>query len=174
MPSQSTFDITYNVLLWVWDNKIIQGQEFRMQESKSQGLWTTRHLDLDLQNSGYKNPWPLVLVIVTPRPLNQDKVPEGYWMLRGFFAKEGKPIWSYLPLSCLWSTVWNYWRCCVDEYEVLIRWFEELGPICELLEKASEIRASKIKSPTGRVFQKYVYTCFIVKMRINFGSLGLF
>ncbi len=50
----------------------------------------------------------------------------------------------------------------------------ELAPICELLEKVSEIRASEIKLPTGRVFQKYVYTCFMVKMRINFRSFGLF
>ena len=57
---------------------------------------------------------------------------------------------------------------------IVFRWFEELGPICELLEKANEIGASEIKSPTGRVFQKYVYTCFIVKMRINVGSFGLF
>ena len=38
----------------------------------------------------------------------------------------------------------------------------------------SEIRASEIESPIGRVFQKYVYTSFIVKMRINVGSFGLF
>ncbi len=35
------------------------------------------------------------------------------------------------------------------------------------MEKAREILASKIKSPTGSINQKYVYTCFIVKMRIN-------
>ncbi len=50
---------------------------------------------------------------------------------------------------------------------VIFRWFEELGPICELLRKVSEIGASKIKFPIGRVLQKYVYTCFMVKMRIN-------
>ncbi len=54
----------------------------------------------------------------------------------------------------------------------LFGWFEELGLICELLEKASEIRASEIKSPTDRVFQKCVYTCFMVKMKIIFGSFG--
>ncbi len=35
---------------------------------------------------------------------------------------------------------------------------------------------SEIKSPVGMVFQKYmyVYTCFIIKMSINFRSFGLF
>ncbi len=46
--------------------------------------------------------------------------------------------------------------------------------IWELLEKASEIGASKIKSPIGSLYQKYVYSSFMVKMRINFGSFGLF
>ncbi len=58
--------------------------------------------------------------------------------------------------------------------EVLFRRFEELGPICELLEKASEIGASKIKLPIGRVFQKYIYSSFMVKMRIDLGTFGLF
>ncbi len=46
--------------------------------------------------------------------------------------------------------------------------------IWELLEKASQKGTSQIKSPIGRVFQKYVYTCFIVKMRINLRYFGLF
>ncbi len=50
----------------------------------------------------------------------------------------------------------------------------ELGPICELLEKASEIGANEIKSPIGRVFQKYVYSSFMVKMRIDLGPFDLF
>ncbi len=62
------------------------------------------------------------------------------------------------------------WKIC----PLLFRWFEELGPICELLEKASEIGVSETKSPTGCVFQKYVYTCFIVKIRIDSGSIGFF
>ncbi len=78
-----------------------------------------------------------------------------------------RPLWPAVTAMvqlCLWAMI-----------SVLVfRWFEELGPICELLEKASEIRASEIKSPIGRVFQKYVYTCFIVKMRINVGSFRLF
>ncbi len=56
----------------------------------------------------------------------------------------------------------------------LFRWFEELGPICELLEKTSEIGVSKIKSPIGSLFQKYVSSSFLVKMRIDLGSFGLF
>ncbi len=42
------------------------------------------------------------------------------------------------------------------------------------MEKVSEIRASKIKSPIGSIFQKYVYSSFMVKMRIDLGSFGLF
>ncbi len=61
-----------------------------------------------------------------------------------------------------------------SERQILFRWFEELGPICELLEKASEIGVSEIKSPIGSVFQKYVYSSFMVKMRIDLGSFGLF
>ncbi len=57
---------------------------------------------------------------------------------------------------------------------LVFRWFEELGPICELLEKASEIEASKIKLSKGSIFQKYVYSSFMVKMRIDLGSFGLF
>lgn len=41
------------------------------------------------------------------------------------------------------------------------------------IEKAIQIKASQIKPPFGRVNEKYVYTYFIAKMRINFGSLGL-
>ncbi len=34
--------------------------------------------------------------------------------------------------------------------------------------------AAKIKAPVGSVYQKYVYTCFMVKIRINLGYFGLF
>ncbi len=40
--------------------------------------------------------------------------------------------------------------------------------------QSSQIGASQIKVPVGSVFQKYVYTCFMVKMRIDLGSFGLF
>ncbi len=46
--------------------------------------------------------------------------------------------------------------------------------IWELLEKESQVSVSQIKSPAGRVLQKYVYTFFMVKMRINLRSFGLF
>ncbi len=38
----------------------------------------------------------------------------------------------------------------------------------------SQISASQIKAPIGSIFQKYVYNSFIVKMRIDLGSFGLF
>ncbi len=50
---------------------------------------------------------------------------------------------------------------CPEIVFFVFRWFEELGPICDLLEKAREIGVSQIKSPVGRVFQKYVYTYLI-------------
>ncbi len=40
-----------------------------------------------------------------------------------------------------------------------------------LFEKVTEMVATKIKPPPGSV---YMYTCFMVKMRINFGSFRLF
>ncbi len=39
--------------------------------------------------------------------------------------------------------------------------------IWELLEKASQINVSQIKSPTGSLYQKYVYSSLMIKMRIN-------
>ena len=39
--------------------------------------------------------------------------------------------------------------------------------IWELLVKVSQIGVSQIKSPVGRVFEKYVYSSFMVKMRIG-------
>ncbi len=56
----------------------------------------------------------------------------------------------------------------------IFRRFEELGPICELLETVSKIEESEIKSPAGSICQKYVYSSFMVKMRIDLGSFGLF
>ncbi len=38
----------------------------------------------------------------------------------------------------------------------------------------SQIGASQIKAPIGSVFQKYVYSSLIVKIRINSGSYRLF
>ncbi len=33
--------------------------------------------------------------------------------------------------------------------------------------------ATEIKAPVGSVYQNHVYTCFMVKMRINFASFEL-
>ncbi len=38
----------------------------------------------------------------------------------------------------------------------------------------SQIGASQIEAPIGSVFQKYVSSSFIVKMRIDLGPFGLF
>ncbi len=40
--------------------------------------------------------------------------------------------------------------------------------------QVSQIGVSQIKAPIGSIFHKYVYSSFIVKMRINSGSFGLF
>ncbi len=40
--------------------------------------------------------------------------------------------------------------------------------------QVSQIGASQIKAPIGSVFQKYVYSSLIIKMRINLGTFGLF
>ncbi len=45
---------------------------------------------------------------------------------------------------------------------------------CAIWAQASQIGASQVKAPTGRVYEKYMYTCFMVKMRINLRSFGLF
>ena len=42
------------------------------------------------------------------------------------------------------------------------------------LEKVTQIKATQIKASTGRVNQKYVYSSFMVKIRINWGSFRLF
>ncbi len=59
-------------------------------------------------------------------------------------------------------------------FSFVFMWFEVGCTILLLLEKPSQISASQIKSPVGRFFKKYMYTSFIVKMMINFGSFGLF
>ncbi len=38
----------------------------------------------------------------------------------------------------------------------------------------SQTSASQIKAPAGSIFQKYAYSSFMVKMRIDLGSFGLF
>ncbi len=55
--------------------------------------------------------------------------------------------------------------CCI------FRWFE-VG--CVIWAQASQIGASQIKVPKGSIFQKCVYSCLMVKMRIDLRSFGLF
>ena len=45
---------------------------------------------------------------------------------------------------------------------------------CMIWAQVSQIGASQIKAPTGSIFQKYVYSSLMVKMRIDLGSFGLF
>ncbi len=53
----------------------------------------------------------------------------------------------------------------------IFRWFE-VG--CAIWAQTSQISASQIKAPIGSVFQKYVYSSFMVKMRIDLGCFELF
>ncbi len=46
--------------------------------------------------------------------------------------------------------------------------------IWALLEKATQITAIEFKAPTSRVYKKYVYNSFLVKMRIDFRPVALF
>ena len=45
---------------------------------------------------------------------------------------------------------------------------------CAIWAQVSQISASQIKAPEGSIFQKYVYSSLMVKMRIDLGSFGLF
>ncbi len=136
-----------------------------------------------------RNPPPLPKIHLshfTPhgKELIEPNVPPGWsplsiyllclWIWRScLFRKRGLPqdlVFSFTFIDISGSTF-------VDNTKdklLLFRWFEELGPICELLEKASEIEVSGIKSPIGSIFQKYVYSSFMVKMRIDLGPFGLF
>ena len=42
------------------------------------------------------------------------------------------------------------------------------------LAKVIKMVATEIKTPVSNIYQKYVHTCFMVKMRIDVGSFGLF
>ncbi len=65
-----------------------------------------------------------------------------------------------------WSKVSDSWRLVS-----VFRWFE-VG--CAIWAQMSQIGASQIKAPIGSDFQKYVYSSFMVKMRIDLGSFRLF
>ncbi len=43
-----------------------------------------------------------------------------------------------------------------------------------LFDQVTQIVATEIKAPKGNIYQKYVYTCFTVMMRINCRFFGLF
>ncbi len=53
----------------------------------------------------------------------------------------------------------------------VFRWFE-VG--CTIWPQISQIGGSQIKAPRGSVFKKYVYSSFVVKMKTDLGSCGLF
>ncbi len=53
----------------------------------------------------------------------------------------------------------------------VFRWFE-VGRV--IWAQMSQIGVSQIKAPISSVFQKYVYSSFMVKMRIDLGTFGLF
>ncbi len=57
---------------------------------------------------------------------------------------------------------------------LIFKWFEEGCAILARLKKATQIKATQIKAPKGRVDEKYVCTCLMVKMRMfcHFGSFG--
>ena len=123
--------------------------------------WTLTHTDLD---EGCHDPLTLAWILRRNCSLHGSWSDVKFAIFLDCLVQEAKNFSSRSSLNLL-----------ICEFVIAVfRWFEELGPICELLEKASKIGVSEIKSPMGRVFQKYVYTCFIVKMRINFGSFGLF
>ncbi len=60
---------------------------------------------------------------------------------------------------------------CRRMASAIFRWFE-VG--CTIWAQMSQIGVSQIKAPIGSIFQKYVYSTFMVKMRIDLGSFGLF
>ncbi len=68
-------------------------------------------------------------------------------------AQEQKPTWTFPYLHAVF------------------KWFE-VG--CAIWAQMSQISVSQIKAPLGSVFQKYVYSSFMIKMRIGLGSFGLF
>ncbi len=56
---------------------------------------------------------------------------------------------------------------CQPQFLGDLRWVARFGLM-------SQIGASQIEAPIGSLFQKYVSSSFMVKMRIDLGSLGLF
>ncbi len=62
----------------------------------------------------------------------------------------------------------NYTQSWPKSLPSIFKWFDMISA------QASQISASQIKAPVGSVFQKYVYSSLMVKMRIDSGSFGLF
>ncbi len=75
--------------------------------------------------------------------------------------------WHQIICKCVQHTHFSAGLWCR-----LFRWFEEVV----LLKGAQFFKQGELKkTSTGNIYQKYVlYTCFIVKMRINLWSFGLF
>ncbi len=64
--------------------------------------------------------------------------------------------------------IYVHWKCPSCLYFLGdLRWVARFGLM-------SQIGASLIEAPIGSVFQKYVYSTFMVKIRIDLGSSGLF
>ncbi len=65
----------------------------------------------------------------------------------------------------------HLWTANVSMDHTHFKWFE-VG--CIIWAQMSQISVSQIKAPVGSVFQKYVYSSFMVKMRIDLGMKGSF
>ena len=88
---------------------------------------------------------------------------------RCVFCSWDESPWSQLPGE---KTRANQTYGCWDTGIFVYFWWFEEG--CVIWTQVSWIRASQIKAHIVRVYEKYVYTYFMVKMRINLRSLGLF
>ncbi len=86
-----------------------------------------------------------------------------FWVCPKFIPTE-------LVHSCTESSILQLWRTGFSHCTkmVLVKAHNDFS------RPLSQIGASQIKAPTGSVFQKYVYSIFMVKMRIDSGSFGLF
>ncbi len=89
-------------------------------------------------------------------------------------ALRAKELCSARFCQCVFHKIVCSTSAQFGKHSGIFRWFEELGPICELLEKVIKIEVIEIKSPVGIDFQKYVYSSFMVKVKINLGPFGLF
>ncbi len=87
-------------------------------------------------------------------------------------------VQEYIVLSTLETCLarWSKFQACIPNrnrprfLQCVFRWFE-MG--CAIWAQMGQISASQIKAHIGSIFQKYVYSSFIVKMRIDLGSFGL-